>query len=149
MNQRRLSKKQEQKILNILLDLYNETKDEYVLLNHAMIRSKYNLGSYYCQGILDNMFDIKKINGNIGRGTYAYKWKTIRPNIYMSREICKYSRGLINKKNNSDFKIARENELTLFNNIKGNKEEVKKDTHREENKTISILWGLVKININK
>ena len=27
--------------------------------------------------------------------------------------------------------------------------EVKKDTHREEKKTISILWGLVTIKINK
>ena len=82
---------------------------------------------------------------------FGYKWNTIKPNIKMAEE-------LLNRCNNSTYNSEKvKEEVSVEKPLKkvGVGRKTKEVEVREfleknppKNKTISILWGLIKINTN-
>jgi len=132
---------QEQKILNILLEIYELTKIDYTRLSILEIVKKNKLALFTVTPFIKELLYFKTDGKHCD-----YKWKSKKPNIEMAKKIYRKSLDSQAKKQREYHQRLRRQKV---DNIGNNVEEVKKDTHREENKTISILWGLVKININK
>lgn len=112
-----------QKLLKLLKNVYEETKDDFVPLS---INKKYNVSMYVDMKVKNEFLQRKKDGSKC-----LYKWKSIKPNIHMARKLYYflYKEGQLRNKN--------------LNNQKP----VIKTTPKQEvtKKEISLFWGLIKI----
>ena len=205
-------KENEKRILKVLDDLYDLTSDGYRSLNVKDFELNHKIGSRIRCQIFNNLLDRKQDKTRPGN-CFKYKWRTIKPNIYMARKICEEARKEANNfksnvpdlftYNKKEYKALMPSDNVYIESIKLLMEKqslsfdevlkimisnitdkvaksrmkkkltelynkhikvdnigsetfeinkgkaVKKNTNRNKNKTISIFWGLVKINVNK
>lgn len=151
-----IKEKKSRRLLDALKKVYDLTKDDYVSITYSDLQKSTNLSSKGIYLIKNNFLDRKTYNTLRKRGfpyQYQYKWKSIKPNIYMARklheELYSYHQELI-KKNNQ-----QKSEHNLFNQPKQEvpknevvkKEVIKKEIQKKEQKTkeVNLFWGLIKI----
>jgi hypothetical protein len=141
---RPLNKKTVLKYLNFLNDVYDKcTKTEYFTFKDLCIKHKISKGA---------SIEIKR-GGLISVDDFGYKWNTIKPNIKMAEELLKRTnkRREAPKVNKALKKIAEKKPIKKAGVGRKTKEvEVREflEKNPPKNKTISILWGLIKINTN-
>ena len=109
-----------QRLLKLLKNVHEETKDDFVQI---YISKKYNVSMQAEVKIRSEFLHIKRDGKK-----HLYKWKSIKPNIYMARKLYDflYKQGQSRNKKPNDQKTI----------------EVKQETLKKE---ISLFWGLIKI----
>ena len=130
---RTINRKTAFKYLNFLNDVYEKCiKGEDFTFQYLCSKHKISKGA---------SIEMKKSN-IITIDEFGYKWNTIKPNIKMAEEILKRS--------NSASKIKKTTKEVKRIGSGRKKKDVEVAEYLEKytpkTKTISILWGLVKIN---
>ena len=144
---------QQKRFLNCLNEVYNLTKDGYVHISLNNVVKEHKVSNRLPRIIGEEFVNIIQ-NGR----QYDYKWKSIKPNLKMVDkcivECSKLNRESMSKsviKYDSAHDIAKKQIQIKNTERKIVKPKIKKDTHREKvikeyrDKSISILWGLIKI----
>ena len=115
------------------------------------MRDKHNVDINFTNFLFSNKYFLRKMayNNEIGVNCYIYRWNGTRSSMQLKKLIIKAGN------NSLEGKEPSKNIETKIVNTKPKKlepiKEIKSDTHREEvikeyrSKSISILWGLIKI----
>jgi len=134
----------ERKILNFLNDVYLTTKDDYTKVTLQSFIKKHRVSVRYGKILNENFLHSKHSGQN--NPSRLYKWRSIKPNLKMVNKARTEVRN-----DNSKSMTYPKNKIKPKKVQHKIKPKVKSDTHREEvikeyrYKSISILWGLIKI----
>jgi len=109
------------------------------------MRDKHNVDLNFTNFLFGNEYFLRKViyKSSIGVNCYVYRWNTYKSSMQLKKLILEADDNVVELIKNIDNKPKVEK----LESIK----EIKKDTHREEvikeyrYKSISILWGLIKI----
>ena len=108
------------------------------------MRGKHNVDLNFTNFLFSNKYFLRKMayNNKIGVNCYIYRWNSTRSSMQLKKLILKADNNVVELMKKIDNKQkVKKTEPT----------KVKSDTHREEeikeyrSKSISILWGLIKI----
>ena len=146
----------QKRVLDFLNELYDLTKNDYTHIHLQNLTIKHKIGNDIIVIVKKNLVNYRSLN--LRGHNCEYKWKSIKPNIHMVNRLIEENRERLNKrnlkaKNSKAEKIQIEKNKpkvirsktpkkpTVINTV----EKIIEKTQPIKTKSVSILWGLIKI----
>lgn len=134
----KISKKEAKKRLyRFLIELYDITKNDYVILRLVELTAKHKIGQISINTLVNNKIVLKQKHGK----NSMYKWNSIRPNYKMVEKILDLNLDKSRRYAEERKKLYIKSEPISVTT----KTEIVKPKVEVKQKSFSLFWGLIKL----